>query len=85
VKELGPKWVRYSSLRQVVFESALSLRMMIETNKVDLSEGFEIKFVDYDCSPNLPGYYVETVSCVDDLVHFAKMSIYLYIYVSSQT
>jgi hypothetical protein len=56
VKELGKDWACGSSLRQVVFESALSLRRMIETGKVDLSGGFEITFVDYDCSMDLPGY-----------------------------
>jgi hypothetical protein len=84
VKELGPNWALHSSLRQVVFESAVSLRIMIETDKVDLGGGFEIKFVDYDCAPDFPGYSVETVSGVDDLVHLVKMSIYLYVYVSSQ-
>jgi hypothetical protein len=69
----------------IVFESALSLRMMIETGKVDLRGGFEIKFVEYYCTPDLPGYCVETVSGVYDLVHLVKMSFYLYIYISSQT
>jgi hypothetical protein len=58
---------------------------MIETDNVDLNGGFEIKFGEYDGTPDLPGYSVETVSGVNDLVHFAKMSIYLYIYTSSQT
>jgi hypothetical protein len=47
---------------------------MIETNKVDLRGGFEIKFVEYDCSLDLPGYSVETVSGVDGFVHLVKMS-----------
>jgi hypothetical protein len=75
VKELSQNWALDSSLIQVVFESALSLRRMIETSKIDLSEGFEIKFVEYDCSVDLPGYSVETVSDVDDLVHLVKMSV----------
>jgi hypothetical protein len=61
MKELSPKGARHSSLRQVVFESALSLHEMVETDKVDLSEGFRIKFVDYDSTPDLPRYSVETV------------------------
>jgi hypothetical protein len=85
VKELSQNWALQSSLRQVVFESAVSLRKMIETDKVDLKEGFEIKFVEYDCSPDLPGYSVQTVSDFDDLVHLMKMSRYLNLYISSQT
>jgi hypothetical protein len=85
VKELRPNWSLGSSLCQVVFESALSLRMMIETGKVDLRGGFEINFVEYDCAPDLPEYSVETVSGVDDLIHLVKMSIYLYLYICSQT
>jgi hypothetical protein len=61
VKELSQNWALGSSLHQVVFESAVSLRMMIETGKIDLNGGFEIKFVDYDCSVDLPGYTVETL------------------------
>jgi hypothetical protein len=75
VKELSKNWALGSSLRQVIFESAMSLRMMIERHKVDLSEGFEIKFVDYDCRVALPGYCVETVSGADDLGHLVKISI----------
>jgi hypothetical protein len=67
VKELRPDWALGSSLSQVVFESAMSLRMMIETEKVDLSGGFTIKFVEYDCTLDLAGYCVEKVSAVDDL------------------
>jgi hypothetical protein len=55
VKELSKNWALGSSLRQVIFESAISLDMLIERNKVDLSQGFEIKFVDYDCLVDLPG------------------------------
>jgi hypothetical protein len=40
----------------VIFESALSLGIMPETDKVDLRPDFEIKFVEYDCSADLSGY-----------------------------
>jgi hypothetical protein len=40
-----------------------------------LSEGFRIKFVDYDSTPDLPRYSVETVWGGDDLVHRVKMPI----------
>jgi hypothetical protein len=69
VKELCWFWALQSSLRQVVFESALSFWTMIETNKIDLRPGFEIKCVDHDCSPDRPGFSVQTVSRVDDLMH----------------
>jgi hypothetical protein len=49
IKELGKDWAKCSSLHLVIFESALSLRAMIETGKVDLHKGFEIEFVDCDC------------------------------------
>jgi hypothetical protein len=61
VKELSQDWALQSSLRQVVFESAVSLRIMIESDKVDLIEGVEIKFVECDCPLAFPGYSVETV------------------------
>jgi hypothetical protein len=83
VKELSQNWADRSSLRQVIFESAMSLRIMIETDTVDLRPGFEIKFFEYDCSPDLPGSSIQTISGVDELVHLVKMSIFLYIYISS--
>jgi hypothetical protein len=52
----------------VVFESALSLRMMLETDKVDLSEDFEIGVVECDCVWDFPGYSVETVQDSDDVI-----------------
>jgi hypothetical protein len=47
---------------------------MIVTDRVDLREIFDIGFVEYNCSVDLPGYSVETVSGGDDLVHLVKMS-----------
>jgi hypothetical protein len=72
IKELSKDWALSSSLRHVIFESALSLRKMIETDNVDLREGFEIKFAEYDCSSNLPGYSVQTISGVKDFVHLVS-------------
>jgi hypothetical protein len=73
IKELSKDWARFSSLHQVVFESALSLRIMLEMDKVDLSEDFEIKFVECDCALEFPGYFVQTVRASDDVIRLVKV------------
>jgi hypothetical protein len=50
IQELSKQWAGGSSLREVIFESAFSLRKMIETSKVQLPASVEIKFVNRDCS-----------------------------------
>jgi hypothetical protein len=72
IRELSKNWVKSSSLQRVIFESALSLRVMIETGKVDLQEEFEIEFVDIDCSLDFPRYCVETVQNANNLFHLVK-------------
>jgi hypothetical protein len=74
IQVLRKGWAVRSSLRLVVFESGLSLQTMIVTGKVDLSEGFEIKFVDCDCALDFPGYSVQSDSGSDDLFHLVKKS-----------
>jgi hypothetical protein len=50
IKEMNEKnWALGSALQCVTFASALSLRKMIETPTMDLSDCFMIKFVDCDC------------------------------------
>jgi hypothetical protein len=66
-KKLERCWARYSGLRKVVFESALSLRMMIETDNVDLSDALEVKFVNCDCPLEFPGYYIPAGDGVNHL------------------
>jgi hypothetical protein len=61
ITELSEDWAHDTSLARVIFESALSLRVMIETDKVDLQEGFEIEFVACDCPLDFPGYSLQTV------------------------
>jgi hypothetical protein len=46
-------WARGSSLEEVIFESALSLRTMIQGGRVDLSGNYEIKVIDADCELDL--------------------------------
>jgi hypothetical protein len=72
IRELCKDWALHSSLRRVIFESALSLRMMIETDKVDLSQGFGIKFVESDCPLDFPGYSVQAIPDVSDCVRLVK-------------
>jgi hypothetical protein len=57
----------------VIFESALSLRMMIETDKVDLGGNFCIRFAKRDCALDFPGYSLQTVEGLDNLFHLVKM------------
>jgi hypothetical protein len=73
MKELSKDWARLSSLQRVIFESALSLRVMLEANKVDLSEYFEIKFVECDCALDFPGYSVQTVQDSNDVIRVVKV------------
>jgi hypothetical protein len=62
IEELSSGWARDSSLHLLIFESALSLRRMCETGKVDLSPLLEIKIVQCDCALEFPGYSIHTVS-----------------------
>jgi hypothetical protein len=66
MKELGSQWVRDSSLHVVMFESALSLRIMIQTDKVDLREGFVIQSLECET--------VETVQGANDMLRLVKRS-----------
>jgi hypothetical protein len=50
VLELAADWDEGSSLRKMLFESALSLRGMMERMNVDLSRDFRIDFLHADCS-----------------------------------
>jgi hypothetical protein len=72
IKELTKDWADESSLREVIFESALSLRVMIETDKVELNQSFYIKFIERDCKLVFRGYSVETVSGANDLFRITK-------------
>jgi hypothetical protein len=45
----------------VIFESALSLRMMVETDRVDLRNRFVISFIGCDCGSDFLGDSVRTV------------------------
>jgi hypothetical protein len=65
-------------LREVVFESLLSLRIMIETDNVDLSQFFAIRFAQIDCELDFPGYYVQTVPGDKDLFRLVKISSLIY-------
>jgi hypothetical protein len=46
---------------------------MIQENKADLSEGFDIQFVNVDCALDFPGYAVEAVQGVNNVFHLAKV------------
>jgi hypothetical protein len=73
VLELRTDWTRGSCLRQVVFESVLSLRLMLEAGTVDLSQEFEIKFVEYDRKLDFTGYVVQTVHSVSDVIRLLRI------------
>jgi hypothetical protein len=57
----------------VIFESALSLRTMIETDKVDLGGNLGIRFAKRDCALDFPGYSLQTVEGVDNCFHLVKI------------
>jgi hypothetical protein len=42
-----------------MFESALSFRIMLETDRIDLTANFDTELVECDCAFDFPGYSVE--------------------------
>jgi hypothetical protein len=72
IKDLSKDWALGSLLVRVIFESALSLRVMIERGKVDLQQEFEIQFVECDCQLDFPGYSLETVRGTHDVFHIVE-------------
>jgi hypothetical protein len=60
IQELRKDWAIHSSLRYVIFESAVSLRRMMEQHKVDLSPRFAIRFVEPDHRLQYYGHLVPT-------------------------
>jgi hypothetical protein len=69
VKELCKDWERMSALETVVFESANSLRAMIEAGIADLNRNFGIAIVECDCELDFAGYSVDDSRAVDGFVH----------------
>jgi hypothetical protein len=72
VNELRRNWAHRSSLRLVAFESGVSLRIMLETCKADLSCIANIGFIECDCTLNFPGYYVQLARRVNYLRRLKK-------------
>jgi hypothetical protein len=72
IKELSQDWAMYSSLHRVAFESAMSLRKMIERGKLDLYDSFEITFVERDCPLDFlfRGRSLQRVSGDSDIFRF---------------
>jgi hypothetical protein len=62
VTEVGEGWAFKCSLHQVAFESALSLRIMIKTDKVDLREGVEIHLLECDYELDFPDIMLKLFS-----------------------
>jgi hypothetical protein len=73
IQELAQDWCLHSSLVCVIFESALSLRIMIDTGKVDLRQDFDVKFVECDCELSFSGYSVERVQGCDEVFRLVKI------------
>jgi hypothetical protein len=72
IRELAKDWALMSSLRLVTFESASSLRAMIETDSVDLSGHFDIDIVVCDCELNFPGSSVVIGPGLDHYAYLVK-------------
>jgi hypothetical protein len=53
IQILAEEWAWGSSLEEVIFESALSLRTMIQAGQVDLKGSFRIKVIEADCELDL--------------------------------
>jgi hypothetical protein len=69
---LSANWATDSSLTRVIFESAASLRTMIETSNVDLIGDFDIAILRCDSEQVVPGYSVSAVSPDGDFVLLGK-------------
>jgi hypothetical protein len=72
VSRLTANWAKNSSLARVIFESAASLRTMIETFNVDLSGNFDIAILHWDCELVVPGYSVHVISTAGNFVFLVK-------------
>jgi hypothetical protein len=73
-EELRKGWAVRSSLWKVIFESGLSLRRMIETDTIDLSEDLRLEIVDCDCPLDFVGYRCSRVSGHNDSIVLIKKS-----------
>jgi hypothetical protein len=60
ISELERDWAKGSALNRVIFESASSLRIMIETGKADLRGAFKIEILNCDCELSFPGLILDT-------------------------
>jgi hypothetical protein len=60
ISELEREWALASELNHVIFESASSLRLMIETGKADLRGTFKIEILNCDCELSFPGFILDT-------------------------
>jgi hypothetical protein len=67
ITEMRKKWAADNSFASVRFQSALSLRKMMEEDKVDLDGTYEIQFVECDCELEFPGCSAEPVPLSQNL------------------
>jgi hypothetical protein len=74
----------FQLIPSVGLESALSIRIMLETDNIDLSEGFEIKLVECDCELDFPGYSVQNVHGANGQAHLVRKQsqLVLFVYLS---
>jgi hypothetical protein len=74
IKEMRKDWALGSSLRTITFESASSVRWMIETGRVDFSGfDFEIKILHCDCSLEFLESSFRTAPGPHNSVYLAKL------------
>jgi hypothetical protein len=72
VSKLAANWSKNSSLTRVIFDSAASLRTMIETSNVDLGGNFDIAILHWDCELVVPDYSVHVLSTAGNFVFLVK-------------
>jgi hypothetical protein len=73
IQEMVKGWSRKSSLRSVIFQSAGSLRTMIEKDNVDLSGKWELNVAACDCELDFPGYSVDSAPGIRNSIHLLKI------------
>jgi hypothetical protein len=70
IQTLEKDWSIGSSFDNVTFESAASLRVMIETGNADFDGAFQIRIEECDCELVFTGY---TVAVIGEVHHLVKM------------
>jgi hypothetical protein len=72
VTDLGQDWTTGSSIQTVQFESAVSLRRMIDHRRIELTDELHIEVANWDGQTDIPGYSAEIDAANGHLARLVK-------------